>query len=59
MEIAIAIITAIANGIPKLVKLIKSGKNPADIKLGEFISTDALKVLQDAKADQQDFIDNG
>lgn len=59
MSIAIAIITAIANGIPKLVQLIKSGKNPADIKLGEFISTDALKVLEDAKADQQDFIDNG
>ena len=59
MSIAIAIITAIANGIPKLVQLIKSGRNPADIKLGEFISTDALKVLEDAKADQQDFIDNG
>lgn len=59
MSVAIAIITAIANGIPKLVELLKDGKDPAEIKLGDFISTDALKVLEDAKADQQNFVDNG
>jgi hypothetical protein len=59
MSKALAIISAVIGGIPKLVELLDQGLDPADIKLGDFISTDALKVLEAAKADAQDFITNG
>ena len=59
MSTAIAIITALLNGVPKLVELIKQGRNPADIKLSDFISTDALTVLEKARQDAQSYVDNG
>ena len=59
MNTAIAIITALVSGAPKLADLIKRGVDPATIKLGDFISLDALKKLEDAKDEAEDFITNG
>jgi len=59
METAIAIATALVSGIPKLVEAIKAGRDPKDIKLGEFISTDALAKIKAANQRADDFINNG
>ena len=51
----IAIIQALIAGVPKLIEVIK-GRDPKDIKLGEFISTDALQTIRDANKRADDFI---
>lgn len=55
----IKIIQSVLSGIPTLISLIRSGRKPANIKLSEFISVDAIKVLEDAKEDAKDYIKNG
>jgi len=52
----IAIIQALIAGVPKLIEIIKSGKDPKDINLGEFISTDALQTIRAANKRADDFI---
>lgn len=59
MTAAIAIIQALIAGVPKIVELVKQGRDPKGIKLGEVISTDALDKLSESKADAADFIANG
>ena len=59
MESTIAIVTAIVGGIPKLIEMIRAGANPAQIRLGDFISTDALEKLEEAKQAAENFIQNG
>lgn len=46
----VAIATALVQGIPKLIEAIKAGRNAAEIKLGDFISTDALDTMDRAIA---------
>lgn len=59
----IALITGLAEGIPRLIKAVqaavKAGRNPGDVKLSEFMSTDALTKVQDTNEDIDDFIKNG
>lgn len=59
METTVAIITAIVGGVPKLIEMIRAGADPSQIKLSDFISTDALAKLEKAKTDAEDFIQNG
>ncbi len=54
---AVAIGTALLEGIPKLIAAIKAGRNPEDIKLSEFISTDAVDKIKGAINKAQDFKD--
>lgn len=59
MNAVLAFANAVIAGIPKVIELIKSGRKLKDIKLGEFISTDAIEKLEGAKAEADDFIKNG
>lgn len=52
----VAIIQAIVSGVPKLIELIKQGRNPGDVKLDEFVSTDALDKIRAANKKADDFI---
>lgn len=52
----IAIIQALVAGVPKLIEAIKAGKDPKDIKLGEFVSDDALQTIRDANDRAKQFI---
>lgn len=53
------LIVAIVSGIPRLVQAVKDGRDPSQIKLGEFVSTDALEKVRAATARADDFIENG
>lgn len=53
----VALIQAIVSGVPRLIELIKQGKDPGNIRLGEFVSTDALSKIQAANKKADDFID--
>lgn len=55
----IKIVQSVLSGIPRLIELIRSGRKPANIKLSEFISTDAIKVLEDSKKDAENYIKKG
>ena len=44
-------------GIPKLIDAIKAGKDPSSIKLGDFISSDAIKTIDGAIAKAKSFED--
>jgi hypothetical protein len=59
MNAVLAFATAVIDGIPKVIDLIKSGRSLKDIKIGEFVSTDAIEKLEGAKAKADDFIKNG
>jgi hypothetical protein len=52
----ISIIQAIIAGVPKLIELIKQGRDPGGVKLDEFISTDALEKIRQANKKAQDYI---
>lgn len=54
--VIIAIIQALIAGVPKLIEAIKAGRDPKDIKLGEFISDDALQTIRGANKRADDFI---
>lgn len=55
----IALIQALIEGVPKLVKAFKQGRDLADVRVGEFVSKDALKRVQDANERADDYIENG
>lgn len=59
----VALITGIANGIPRLIKAVNAaiaaGKDPGDVKLKDFISSDALDKVEDTNEDIEDYIKNG
>jgi len=59
MPTIIAIIQALIAGVPRMIELIKAGRDPGSIRLAEVISTDALEQLRSARSTAQDFIDNG
>lgn len=59
MNIAIEIAQALISGIPKLIEAIKAGRDPKDVKLGDFMSTDALETIRKANKKADDFIQNG
>ncbi len=54
----VALIQAIVSGVPRLIELIKQGKDVSDVKLGDFISTDALTKIQAANKKADDFIND-
>ena len=60
-ELWITIAKALIEGIPKIIEAVKKGRNLKDMKLEEFISTDALEKIQKANNDPyvDDFIKNG
>lgn len=55
----ITLITAIIQGIPALIKKIKEGRKLKDIKLGDFVSHDALEKVEQADDIADDYIENG
>jgi len=59
MNAVLAFAKAVIDGIPKLIELIKAGRKLSDVKIGEFVSTDAIAKLEGAKAEADDFITNG
>lgn len=56
-EIVIQIATALVQGIPKLIAAVKAGRNPGDVKLSEFISTDAIATIDEAINTSRSFED--
>jgi len=59
MNIAIAIAQALVAGVPRIIELVRAGRDPGGIKLDEVISTDALDKLRSAKTRADDFLANG
>lgn len=52
----ITIIQALISGVPKLIEAIKAGRDPKDVKLGEFISNDALESIRATNKRVDDFV---
>lgn len=52
----VAIIQAIVAGVPKLIELIKQGRDPGDVKLDEFVSMDALEKIREANKKAKNYI---
>ena len=59
MDTAIKLGVMLIEAIPKIIKAIKSGKDPSEIKLGDVVSRDALAKLKSIKSDADDFISHG
>jgi hypothetical protein len=55
----VAIIQALVSGVPKLIEMIKAGKDPKNVNLGDFVSTDALDKIRAANKKADDYIENG
>lgn len=51
----IALGQSLLGAIPKIIELVKQGRDPKGISLGEVISTDALATLKESKAIASDF----
>jgi len=49
------IASLLIRGIPKLVDAIRKGRDPSEIKLGEFISRDAVKSISDSVTESEAF----
>jgi len=52
----VALIQALVAGVPKIIEAIKAKRDIKDIKLGEFISDDALDKIKAANQKADDFI---
>ena len=48
---------ALIGGIPRLIEAIKSGKNPEDIRLSDFVSKDAVDAVKRAIVKSKSFED--
>lgn len=59
MKTVIAFIQQLIGAVPRIVELVKQGREPGGIKLGEVISTDALDTLRDAQDEAADYLKNG
>jgi hypothetical protein len=59
MEAIASFVAALVGAIPKIVSLVRSGKDIKEIKLGDVVSTDALESFRRAHDKAQDFINNG
>ena len=55
----IALVQGLVSGLPKLIAAIRAGRDISSVKLGEFISDDALAKVQAATSRADDFIENG
>ena len=55
----VKLVQGLLGAIPKIIKLVRAGRDPATINLDEVVSTDARAVLEGAKKAGQDFIDGG
>lgn len=55
----IALTQALISGIPKLVKAIREGRNIDEMKVGEFVSKDALAKVKAANAKADDYVNEG
>ena len=51
------LIAAMVAGVPKVIQAVKDGKDPKDVKLGDFVSTDALNTVREANVKVQAYID--
>jgi hypothetical protein len=58
-QAVVALVQALMLGIPKLIELVKAGRSLKDIRLADFISTDALAKIEAADQRAGDFIENG
>ena len=47
------------DAIPRIVDLVRQGRDPRTINLGEVISHDALRLLDAAKTRSEDYIREG
>lgn len=59
MSIAIMIIQALVAAVPKIVELIKAGRDMKDITLGEVVASSALAKIRAANKAADDFIAKG
>ncbi len=51
----IALGQSLLGAIPKIIELVKQGRQAGSISLSEIISTDALETLEESKAIASDF----
>ncbi len=58
-SIFITIAQALISGVPKIIEAIKAGRDPKDLKLEDFISTDALESIRATNKKVDDYIKNG
>lgn len=54
-----AIAKGLVEGIPRIVEAVRQGRRPEHIRLGDFMSTDALKQIRAANTRARDFIATG
>jgi len=59
MTAILPFIQALISAVPRIIDLIKQGRDASSIKLGEVISTDAIEALTAARDEADDFITNG
>lgn len=45
--------------LPKLVELVRQGRDPASIRLDEILSKDALAALRSSRKKAQEYVDDG
>jgi hypothetical protein len=50
---------ALIGAIPRIVDLVRAGRDPGSLKLDELISDDALAVLKRARDKAKAFVDTG
>lgn len=57
IETITTILAALVTGIPKLIKAVKAGRDAENIRLGEFVSKDALETIDRAINKAESFED--
>jgi hypothetical protein len=55
----ISLISALVAGVPKIIEAIKAGRDPGDIKLKDFLSSDALDKVRAANKRADDYVNEG
>jgi hypothetical protein len=58
-EAIVSFISSLVTAVPQMVNDIRAGKDPANIKLGDYLSTDALDRVRKANAKASDYIEGG
>ncbi len=53
----LAIVQAIAAGIPEIVRLVREGRRIEDIRLSDFVSSDALSKIRQANEAAAEFVE--
>ncbi len=59
MSLFVTIAEALVGSIPRIIELVQSGRNPADISLTDLLSSDALAKLEEARSQAEEYVRTG